>query len=80
MKPITQAAHLTHDELSHPAEMVADARRVASSLDLERAARAAVQEAPSIHFADFPSELPKREITVTAATAALANSLHLHLD
>lgn len=80
MTPFTEAAHLPHAELSHPAEMAADARLVASNLHLQRAARAAVLEVPSIHFDDFPKEVGKREITVSAAAAAIANSLHLHLD
>jgi hypothetical protein len=71
---------LTHDEPATPTEMVADARAVVSSLRLERVARAAVQQAPSIHFEDYPREVDKREIRVSAAAARLANALHLHLD
>ena len=37
-------------------------------------------EAPSIEYADFPREIRKTEITVSAAAARLANTLHLHLD
>ena len=36
--------------------------------------------APSIHFEDFPREVPKRDIRVSDAAARLANALHLHLD
>lgn len=60
--------------------MRADARAVVSSLRLERVAVAAVKEAPSIHFEDYPREVTKREITVSAAAARLASALHLHLD
>ena len=65
--------------------MRADCRAASANLPpvpaarLERAARAAVR-APSILFADFPRELPKREIEVTEAAQRLANALHLHLD
>lgn len=40
----------------------------------------AVGPAPSIEFADYPREIPKPEITVSAAAAHLASRLHLHLD
>jgi hypothetical protein len=76
----TPGSHLTYDELSTPTQMSADAREVASSLRLERVARAAVQQAPSIHFADYPREVSKSEIQVSAAAARIANSMHLHLD
>ncbi len=73
-------SHLPYDELSTPTEMSADARQVVSSLRLEGVARAAVRPAPSIHFADYPREVPKREIQVSAAAARIANAMHLHLD
>ena len=38
------------------------------------------EPAPSIHFDDFPREVPKREIEISEAAARLANALHLHLD
>ena len=50
------------------------------ALRLQRVARAAAAGAPSLDYADFPREVPKREIAVTEAAARLANALHLHLD
>lgn len=73
-------SHLTYDELSTPTEMSADAREVVTSLHLERVAEAAVQPAVSIHFDDYPREVEKPEIQVSAAAARIANALHLHLD
>jgi len=73
-------SHLTHDELSPTPEMAADCRAVGANLRLERAARAAVATPPSIHFDDFPREVPKREIRISEAAARLAGALHLHLD
>lgn len=80
MTPFTAAAHLTHDELAPAQELAADCRAVGANLHLERAAHAAVSTPPSIHFADYPAEVTKREITVSEAAARLANALHLHLD
>ena len=73
-------SHLTYDELSTPNEMATDAREVVSSLRLERAVKAAVEQAPSIHFEDYPREVVKQEIRVSAAATRIANALHLHLD
>lgn len=80
MTPPTPSSHLVHDELSTAPEMAADCRAVGANLRLERAARAAVSTPPSIHFADYPSEVAKREIKVSDAAARIANALHLHLD
>ena len=60
--------------------MAADCRAIGANLRLERALRAAVKAPPSIHFEDYPSDVPKREITVSEAAARIANALHLHLD
>ena len=76
----TPPSHLIHDELSPAPEMAADCRAVGANLRFERVARAAVSAPPSIRFADYPSEVRKREITVSDAAARLANALHLHLD
>jgi hypothetical protein len=78
--PGTPGSHLVHDELDSPGSMRHDARAVGDNLRLERVARAAVAGAPSLDYADFPREVPKREIEVTDAAARLANALHLHLD
>jgi hypothetical protein len=76
-------SRLPHTELGSPQEMYGDCEAAGANLRLrllERAARAAVGPAPSLHFDDYPREVPKREITVSDAAARLANALHLHLD
>ena len=60
--------------------MYADARATRDHLRLEDVARRAVEPAPSIHYDEFPREVPKREIRVDEAAQRLANALHLHLD
>ncbi|MCW2766412.1 MAG: hypothetical protein JWO11_2371 [Nocardioides sp.] len=82
---MTDSAHrLVYEELATPQEMHADCRAVGGTLGLEtplqRAARLAVRPAPSIHFDEFTSDAPKREIRISDAAARLANALHLHLD
>jgi hypothetical protein len=62
------------------AEMHADALATREHLRLERAARAAVEPAPSLTFDDFPRDVAKREIRVDRAAQRIANALHLHLD
>lgn len=76
----TPDSHLVHAELPPTGEMAADCRVVGRNLRLEKAARAAVTTPPSIRFEDYPTEVGKREITVSAAAARLAGALHLHLD
>ena len=75
-----QPGRLAYDDAATPQEMSADCRAVGQQLRLQRAAAAAVQPAPSIHFEDYPSEVGKREIRVSDAAARIANALHLHLD
>jgi hypothetical protein len=61
--------------------MAADCRATGANLRLERAVRAAVRGPRlSLHFEDYPSDVPKREIQVSEAAARIANALHLHLD
>lgn len=69
-----------YDDLATPAQMQADCRAVGRHLHLERAAAKVSQPAPSILFEDFPREVPKREITISAAAQRIANALELHLD
>ena len=76
----TPESHLVHAELPTTDEMAADCRLVGRNLRLEKAARSAVATPPSIRFEDYPAEVGKREITVSAAAARLAGALHLHLD
>jgi hypothetical protein len=70
----------SYDDLETPAQMHADCLQVGRNLRLERAARAVVEPAPSLHFEDYPPEVRKREIPVSEAAARLASALHLHLD
>lgn len=70
---------LAYDDMSTPEEMRRDARVVVSTLRLDRVAQAAVQGAPSLRFEDYPREVTKHEVSVSAAAARLAGSLHLHL-
>ena len=69
-----------YDELASAGDMQTDARVVERNLRLDRAARALTRPAPSIHFEDYPREVAKPEIKVSAAAARIANALHLHLD
>ncbi len=74
----------SYDDLASPADMRTDCEAVGRNLGLERrlerAAESAVGPVPSIHYADFPREVPKRDIEISAAAARVANALHLHLD
>jgi len=69
-----------YDELGPMAQMQADCRAASRNLRLERAAAKLLQPAPSIHFEDFPREVPKREIRISEAAQRIANALELHLD
>ena len=77
-------ARLPYDDASTPAEMHADCRQATHNLGLDRrlarAAEAITEPAPSIHFEDYPREVPKREIRVSEAAQRIANALELHLD
>jgi hypothetical protein len=72
--------HLAYDELDTPMRQRADCAAVGRNLGLERAARAALAAPPSLEYADYPREVTKRRLQVSAAAARLANALHLHLD
>ena len=67
-----------YEEISTPSEMRADCEAV--NRRLQHAAARATRPAPSIHFDEFPREVPKREIEISEAAQRLANALHLHLD
>jgi hypothetical protein len=71
-----------YDDSDSPQQMHADCQALErNNPRLERAARAAVEQAvPSLHFEDYPREVPKKEIKIDDAPARLANALHLHLD
>ncbi|HWJ81291.1 MAG TPA: hypothetical protein VNS55_03550 [Nocardioides sp.] len=67
-----------YEEIASPTELHADCQTISDRL--AKAARRAVEPAPSIHFEDYPREVPKREIEIGEAAQRLANALHLHLD
>ena len=69
-----------YDDLGTPTQMQADCRAAGANLHLERAAAKVARPAPSIHFDEFPREVPTRDIRVTEAAQRLANALELHLD
>jgi len=72
---------LAYDDAATPAEMSADCSAARAALHLERAARAAVRPAPSLHFEDYPREVGKRgEIEISEAAARIARSLNLQVD
>ena len=80
-QPSGPSARLAYDDASTPQEMSADCRAAHEALHLQRAARAAVRPAPSLHFDDYPREVAKRgEVEISEAAARLARSLNLQLD
>ena len=80
MEPAGTTPRLAYDDLETPVQMHADCLQAETNLHLRRAAQVAVEPAPSIHFEDYPREVPKRDIAISEAAARLANALHLHLD
>jgi hypothetical protein len=80
MTDVTRSARLAYDDAATPQEMSADCRALGANLRLQRAAEAAVQPPPSIHFEDYPAEVGKREIRISEATARLAAAMHLQVD
>lgn len=72
-----------YDDAASMAEMRADCEAVGRNLGFERrlarAAEAATGPAPSIHFEDFPREMPKREIRISEAAQRLADAMELDL-
>ncbi len=77
-----------YDDLVSPAHLHDDCEQVGRNLGLAacqdrrlaRAAASATRPAPSIHFADYPREVGKRDIAISDAAARIAGALHLHLD
>ncbi|HET9420288.1 MAG TPA: hypothetical protein VFO49_04055 [Nocardioides sp.] len=73
-----------YDDQASMTEMYSDAEQAGRNLGLEgrlaRAAEAATAPAPSIHFEDYPREVPKRDIRISEAAQRLANAMELHLD
>lgn len=64
------AAHLPHAEIAAPGDLVADCRSTQRNLGLTT--QPPSLQGPSLLFADFPTDLPKREINVSEAAARLA--------
>jgi hypothetical protein len=69
-------ARLTHAELGSTHEMAEDCRATTRHLRLERAVRRMGSPAPSIRFEDYPREVAKRDVAVSAAAARLAEALY----
>ncbi len=68
---MTAASRLPYDDAVTPSQMTLDARATRDRLHLDP---------PSLRYEDFPTDRPKREMTISEAAARLAGSLHLHLD
>jgi hypothetical protein len=62
-------------ELDSPQTMRADAAVAGARLPL-----VAPRLAYTDIYADYPTDLPKREIEITEAAQRIANALHLHFD
>ncbi len=73
---------LAYDDPDNAAQMSADCAACSTQLRIPepRLTAEALSPAPSIRYADFPHDVRKPEITVSAAAAHLASALHLHLD
>jgi hypothetical protein len=79
--PQQPGPRLAYDDAATPQQMSADCRATGDHLRLGRAAEVAVSgRRPSLDYADYPREVPKRGIRVSEAAARIANALHLHLD
>jgi hypothetical protein len=73
---------LAYDDQDTTVKMHLDCAACAAEIGLPAAPISPdlLEQAPSIGYDDFPREIRKPEITVTAAAALLASQLHLHLD
>jgi hypothetical protein len=79
--PQQPGPRLAYDDAATPQQMSADCRATGDHLRLGRAAEVAVSgRRPSLDYADYPREVPKRDIRVSEAATRIANALHLHLD
>ncbi|MEZ0581061.1 hypothetical protein [Nocardioides sp. MH1] len=67
-----------YEEFESPAQLRAGCEQINSRL--AEAARKVTEAPPSIHFDEFPREVPKKDIRISEAAQRLANALHLHLD
>ncbi|MGZ4447391.1 MAG: hypothetical protein ACXVEC_11830 [Nocardioides sp.] len=79
-RPAQPTTRLAYDDASTPQEMSADCRAIGADPRFHKAVRAVTDAPPSLHFEDYPREVAKRDITISAAATRLANALELHLD
>lgn len=90
MSPVTPSpttGRLPYDDPSPASEMTLDCHAVEAALALprrrtprERAAWAAARPAPSLRYEDYPREVAKPSIAVSAAASRLAAAFHPDLD
>jgi hypothetical protein len=78
---------LPYDDPSPATEMTLDCRAVEAALALprrrtpgERAARAVARPAPSLRYEDYPREVAKPSMAVSAAASRLGAAFHPDLD
>jgi hypothetical protein len=76
MEPAAHTSRLAYDDFETLGQMHADCVQTESNLRLKKAAKIAVEPAPSLHFEDYPREVPKREISVSEAAARLAQAIY----
>jgi len=87
MTPPPASRRLPYDEAATTTEMSSDCRAVEAALHLptrptaaERATRAANRPAPSIRYEDYPREVAKPTLEVSAAASRLAAAVSTYLD
>jgi hypothetical protein len=78
---------LPYEDASTPMQMSVDCHAVEAALSLAPRATSRtvstadiIGEPPSIAYADFPREIGKDNVSVSEATARLANAMELPLD
>ena len=80
VRPVTDTVKTVADGVVGETVDRDDLRALASPVVLPASVVAALPGLPSIHFDEFPTDTPKREIEISEAAQRLANALHLHLD
>ena len=73
---------LAYDDQDTTSKMHLDCTACAAQMGLSgrRISPELLERVPSIKYDDFPREIRKPEISVSAVAAHLASRLHLHLD
>ena len=73
---------LAYDDQDSAHQMHEDCAVCRSTMRIPRVVDEALvtMPAPPLTYDAFPTEVPKREITVSEAAAHLASRMHLHLD